>query len=329
MSAHKGADLLSMAKSLHISISPDTLFTIGGLPITNTLFTSFLLTAVLLIFLFIANRKLKQTNKPAGLQNVLEMIVDGIYGLVDGGTNGHKALTDAFVPLIGSFIIFIIANNWVALLPGFHTISYTGEPTIKIVQVPSWMKMPQAFASTTPAEVEEITSDEDAGDHGEAQTSTEEDHGAAVTEEHSEEANGEEHAAEAEHHGVELFRGANSDVNNTIALALISVAATQYFGLKFAHLGYLKKFFNLSSPLMFMIGLLELVLELAKVISFGFRLFGNIFAGGVLLSVMSFLLPIILPVPFIGLELFVGALQAYVFAMLSLVFFNMAASEHH
>ena len=310
-----------MAKALHISISPDALFHLGDIPITNTLFTSFLVTAALVAFLFFASRQLKQTNKPSGLQNLLEMLVEGLYGLVDAGTAGHKALTSAFMPLIGSFMIFILLNNWVALLPGFHTISFTGEPSVKLVQVPSWMTVPQVFASTAPA-AEEITSDEDAGDHAvEGEVITEDAHGAAATEEHA--------TAEGEHHGVELFRGANTDVNNTIALALISVAATQYFGLKFAHLGYLKKFFNFSNPLMFLIGLLELVLEFAKIISFGFRLFGNIFAGGVLISVMSFLLPVLLPVPFIGLELFVGALQAYVFAMLSLVFFNMAASEHH
>ena len=79
---------------------------------------------------------------------------------------------------------------------------------------------------------------------------------------------------------------------------------------------------------MFFVGILELISEFAKIISFAFRLFGNIFAGEVLLVVMAFLFPVILPMPFYGLELFVGFIQALVFSMLTLVFFNMATISH-
>jgi len=79
---------------------------------------------------------------------------------------------------------------------------------------------------------------------------------------------------------------------------------------------------------MFFVGLLETVLEFAKIMSFAFRLFGNIFAGEVLLAVMMFLVPVVVPMPFYGMELFVGFIQALVFSMLSLVFFNLATMGH-
>jgi F-type H+-transporting ATPase subunit a len=79
---------------------------------------------------------------------------------------------------------------------------------------------------------------------------------------------------------------------------------------------------------MFFSGILELISELAKIVSFSFRLFGNIFAGEVLLSVMTFLIPVIIPLPFVGLEIFVGLIQALVFSLLTLVFINIAMSTH-
>ena len=93
---------------------------------------------------------------------------------------------------------------------------------------------------------------------------------------------------------------------------------------------YFKKFFNFSNPINFFVGFLELVSEFARIMSFAFRLFGNIFAGEVLLAVIAFLLPIAVPSPFLGLEIFVGFIQALVFATLTLVFINIATtSEHH
>ena len=126
-----------------------------------------------------------------------------------------------------------------------------------------------------------------------------------------------------------LFRSVYSDLNMTITLALISVFACQFFGI--AACGFFKyagKFINFKSPLMFFVGILELISEIAKLISFSFRLFGNVFAGEVLLVVMAFLVPFIVPLPFMALELFVGFIQALVFAMLTLVFLKMATITH-
>ncbi|MDD3006411.1 MAG: F0F1 ATP synthase subunit A [Candidatus Pacebacteria bacterium] len=138
-----------------------------------------------------------------------------------------------------------------------------------------------------------------------------------------------EETAEGEQILVSFFRSANSDLNSTIALAVVGVLSIQLMGI--AVLGfakYSKKFLNFSSPIAFFIGLLEIISEIAKMISFSFRLFGNIFAGEVLLTVIMTLAPFVAPLPFFGLELFVGFIQALVFAMLLLVFMNIATMEH-
>lgn len=307
-----------MAQGLHIAISAETLFSFNGIEIANTQFTSFALTAILVAFFIYASTKIKHNKKPTGVQNFVEMVIESLFGIVENvAEKGKKA--EAFAPLVIGFLIFIAANNWIALLPGFHTIKFTGDSTIKLTNVPSWMKASPVYASV-------ITEDDTGVLHVEEEVAADAEHAAegevGTVEEHAEEL--EEHAA-----GVDILRGANADLNMTLALALISVGATQYFGVKFAGLAYFKKFFNFSSPINFFIGILELVSEFSKIISFAFRLFGNILAGEVLVSVMKFLVPLLIPIPFIGFEVFVGGLQAYIFGMLSLVFFNMAASDHH
>lgn len=127
---------------------------------------------------------------------------------------------------------------------------------------------------------------------------------------------------------IPLLRGATADLNTTLALAVISFFFIQYYGFSKLKLGYLKKFFNFKSPIDFFTGILELISEFTKIISFSFRLFGNIFAGEVLLAVVIGLVPVIAPLPFVGLEIFVGFIQALVFAMLTLVFIQMATLDH-
>lgn len=126
---------------------------------------------------------------------------------------------------------------------------------------------------------------------------------------------------------VPFFRGATADLNTTLALALISVGASQYFGLRNLKIGYLRRFLNFKGPLDFFVGVLEGISEFAKIISFSFRLFGNMFAGEVLIMVVAFLIPVIAPVPFLFLEVFVGFIQAFIFSMLTLVFMNVAVSH--
>ena len=131
---------------------------------------------------------------------------------------------------------------------------------------------------------------------------------------------------------VPFIRSGSADLNFTLAIALVSVISAQVLGIAAIGIGkYAGKFFvsPLKSPYVVgtFVGILELISEVAKLISFSFRLFGNIFAGEVLLMVMLFLVPYFIPLPFLVLELFVGFVQALVFAMLTLVFFKMAATE--
>src|SRR3989338_5455393 len=129
---------------------------------------------------------------------------------------------------------------------------------------------------------------------------------------------------------VPLLRGSTADLNTTIAIALISVILIQYYGIKFVGLkGYLSKFVNFANPIGFFVGILELISEFSKIISFAFRLFGNIFAGEVLLVVIAFLIPILASFPFLLLEIFVGFIQALVFSMLTAIFINVAIIKHH
>lgn len=135
------------------------------------------------------------------------------------------------------------------------------------------------------------------------------------------------------HHGemilVPLFRSANSDLNTTLALAIITMIGVQVFAVSAIGISkHIKKFIDFRGPINFFVGILELISEFAKIISFSFRLFGNIFAGEVLLIVVSFLMPLIAPIPFFFLELFVGFIQALVFAMLTLVFIKGATAVH-
>lgn len=132
-----------------------------------------------------------------------------------------------------------------------------------------------------------------------------------------------------EHAGVPLLRSPAADLNFTLAFAVMSVFVTNFFGVTilgvFTHF---KKFFNFSNPVNFFVGILEFLSEMAKFISFSFRLFGNIFAGEVLLIIMFFLLPYVVPIPFMMLEMFFGAIQAFVFAMLTLVFLTLHTTSH-
>lgn len=128
--------------------------------------------------------------------------------------------------------------------------------------------------------------------------------------------------------GLPLLRSINSDLNMTLSLALVSAVITHFFAIKYLGLkDYLKKWFSLN-PIFLFVGILELVSEVTKVVSLSFRLFGNIFAGEVVLSTVSNIFAFFVPLPFFGLELIVGFVQAAVFMMLSLVFMVLLTEKH-
>jgi F-type H+-transporting ATPase subunit a len=121
-----------------------------------------------------------------------------------------------------------------------------------------------------------------------------------------------------------------TDLNITLAFSIVAMFLIEFAGI--AALGVWKyggKFINFSSPLKFVVGLIELISEIGRLISFSFRLFGNIFAGKTLLLVVMFFVPMILPVPILAYEVFVGMIQAAVFAFLTLIFIKLAVEEPH
>src|SRR4030067_3812944 len=128
---------------------------------------------------------------------------------------------------------------------------------------------------------------------------------------------------------VPLIRAASSDLNLTLALGIISVFATHVMSIKFTGIkDYLSRYFSLN-PINLFVGLLEIVLEFAKIVSFSFRLFGNIFAGEVVIFTVAGMFAFFFPLPFMVLEIIVGAVQALVFSMLTMAFMVIFTTPHH
>jgi F0F1-type ATP synthase membrane subunit a len=138
---------------------------------------------------------------------------------------------------------------------------------------------------------------------------------------------------------IPFFRGLATDLNFPLALAIIVVIAVQIWGVRVLGPAYFFKFINIPAlgnlskkpmgAMDFVVGLVEIISELSRLVSLSFRLFGNIFAGGTLLIVMTFLVAGLLPVPFYFLELFVALIQAYVFATLTMIYASQAITAHH
>lgn len=143
---------------------------------------------------------------------------------------------------------------------------------------------------------------------------------------------------------VPLLRPAGADLNFTLSLAILSLVVVQAVGIKATGIvNYVSKFVNIRGIILavpkgpmaivvaiieFFVGLIEIISEIAKVLSLSLRLFGNVFAGEILMGVMLSLISYFLPIPFIFLEILVGAIQATVFSMLVLVFLTVATESH-
>jgi F-type H+-transporting ATPase subunit a len=273
-----------------VSIAAETIFTPFGFPITNSMLMSWLVMAFLIIGSFLITRNMKEV--PSGLQSLVEWGMEFIVNLVEsiaGKTLGRKIL-----PLIATIFIFVLFSNWFGLLPFFGNIGVYHHAPVK---------------ETTMVQQE-------AADH----------ESATLVQESTTSA---QHPTEGEQVLVPLFRSPSTDLNFTVALALISVVSFQIFGVR--QLGvrrYVGKFLNFHGPIEAFVGILEIVSEFAKIISLAFRLFGNIFAGEVLLIVIGFLVPWLGTIPFLGLEVFIGGIQAFIFAILTLVFISMATTAH-
>jgi len=238
---------------------------IFGFPITNSMVVSWITAIGLIVFARIASRKMKDV--PGGAQNLWEWLVESLYDFLRGIIGGH--LVERTFWFFATLFIFILAANWVGLIPGVGTIGW-GQQTS---------------------------------------------HGFKISQ--------------------PLFRGANADVNLTLAMALVFFASWFIWALReVGPIGFIKELFAakgestgalrvLLAVVFFAVGCLETVSILFRPVSLSFRLYGNTFAGENMLETMGKLVPgygWLLPVPFYFMELLVGLVQAMVFMLLTAVF---------
>lgn len=328
-------------------------WSIGGWDITNT---ALALVLVDIIVLWIAYSLRNPQMVPKGFQAGFELVVDYLYNLTKSVVGAADA--KRIFPLIATFFIVVLVANWTKLIPGFETVGplhcakadeiatlngyeVHAEAPLNDKGFPIvFLKVEEALDSGTKATEAGYHECEakyfGITDHGEGEATAEGDHGEG-------EAAAETHLADPSEadrlHVTPFLRGAATDLNFTLALAVIAMVAVQYYGVQKLGLGYFSKFVNLPAlgnlgknpmgAMDFVVGLLEILSEISKIISFAFRLFGVIFAGGILLIVATFLTGALLPSAVYGLEFFIGAIQAFVFFILPLVLINLAMISHH
>jgi F-type H+-transporting ATPase subunit a len=269
---------------------------LGPFYLVNTL-TTLVLTLVLLgIVAFFINRSLQRSQEtdlvPRGIGNIMEGLLEVLYNITEGSAGAKWAR--AIFPWFATIMIYVLFANLLKLLPGFESIGILrpahGEGYAIAQLGGGWMRLLPQKMAA----------------------------GGFIL--------------------APFFRGISVDLNFTISLAVIAVVAVQAIGFRALGFGYLKKFFNFGNVFkvpffgvidLFM-GLLELVLEFFKIISFAFRLFGNMFAGVVLVAIFSSLLGWIniVPAMIFLFELIVGVIQAFVFGILTMVFMVMATAGH-
>ena len=271
--------------------------TIFGVPAVNTLPTLFVTIFFVILPLAWATRNsLKKSAEtdlvPRGVGNVMEAFLELLYNLTEGSAGSKWAKT--IFPWFATIMLYVLIANLLKLIPGFESIGVlhpaAGEGHTIAPLFGNWSMLLPDKAEGT---------------------------GYIL---------------------APFFRGISVDLNFTASLALIAVVMIQVVGFKAQGWGYLSKFFNtrtmFKTPFFgamdFLVGLLELISELSKILSFAFRLFGNMFAGVVLVAIVAGLLGriSILPSMIMMFELFVGIIQAFVFGMLTMVFMAQATQGH-
>jgi F-type H+-transporting ATPase subunit a len=295
--------------------------------ITNTLFTAWVTMALLIVFWFFVARNLQMV--PRGLQNFGEALIELIDNFVTGiagPKNGRR-----FLPVIATFFIYIAFANWLSLTPLFNAIGIY-EPVdahhfherAVVFKEAGGISLILPGAKSFKFEVDETAC---AG-----LTGSDRDHCIEEQREHAiEEATHDLAPNEKIGFVAPYLRGINTDLMTPLSFAIVSAFFVEFWGVTTLGLfAYGSKFFNFRGPIDFFVGILELFAEIGRLISFTFRLFGNMLAGEILLLVMIFLVPLASTflIIFYGLELFVGAIQAFVFGTLTLVFAVMAVSLH-
>jgi F-type H+-transporting ATPase subunit a len=292
---------------------------IGGFQITNTILATLVADVILILMALGVLRFIRKGSLvPSGFYNGFEAIFEFMWNSVEG-TAGKWARR--IFPIPATIFLLVFIANMVKLVPGFESIGLlepikhgTGYAPVKLFNIGA---------------LDVFTIDK--GQPGQAS-------------EEGEASAGGEHAAPAESEAVcaycevvPFLRGSATDLNFPLALAITTVVASQVFGVWALGPGYFSKFLafkrlvsgGIFGLIDFAVGFLEIILEFAKILSFTFRLFGNIFAGVLLLSILGALLPVFLPPGLYIFEVFFGAIQAYVFFLLAVVFISGATVGHH
>ncbi|RME07522.1 MAG: F0F1 ATP synthase subunit A [Anaerolineae bacterium] len=272
-----------------------TLPVIGEFYLTNTL-VALLLVDLIVILIALAVRRgaSRGTLVLSGMAAAVEALLEAIYNITE--TTAGKRARQIF-PWFATITLMVLVANWMELIPGVDSIG--------------WLEHSEHGYAVKELFGNVATIVKSEAEHGE---------GGFVV--------------------VPFVRVVSTDLNFTVALALLSVFFTQIIGIKALGGHYFSKFWNtktlFSKPIFgvidFAVGLLEIISEISKILSFSFRLFGNIFAGSVLLFVIGSLVPVFAQSAFLLLEFFVGLIQAIVFGMLTMTFMAQAAQghgEHH
>jgi F-type H+-transporting ATPase subunit a len=278
----------------HLSETPlFTLPVIGPFYLTNTLVAT-LIADVILLLIAISVYRVVRSGKlvPGGIAGAIEAILEAINNLTES-TAGKWAKN--IFPFFATITLLVLVVNWTELVPGVDSIGllHESEHGYPIEQV-----TPGVYTIVPP------------------ETGEDEAHGGYSL--------------------IPFVRVASTDLNFTVALALIAVTMTQVIGFRSLGGKYFLKIFNITGlfkrpvfgAIDFAVSLLELISEISKLLSFSFRLFGNIFAGSVLLFVIGTLVPVFAQSLFLGLEFFVGVIQALVFGMLTMIFMSQATQGH-
>jgi F-type H+-transporting ATPase subunit a len=310
-----GPTILRPISPVVVLPAEDTGLTIFGFPITNTMLATLIADFILILLAFGAYRFVKKGSLvPTGIYNAFETIIEFLWNSVEG-TAGKWSRRIYLVPATIFLIIFVA--NMIKLMPGFESIGRLkqvhegmGYAPVKLFSIGSFN-----FYTIDKGQPVDIGNSEGEG------TQNLEGSGELCT------------ACEV----VPFLRGSATDLNFTFALAVIAVVMTQVYGVMALGVPYFEKFFQVKQLISggvfglinFAVGLLEIILEFAKILSFGFRLFGNIFAGALLLSIIGALVAVGIP-PFLYMfEIFFGIIQAYVFFLLASVFISGAMVSHH
>ncbi len=269
---------------------------------TNTLSAlSISITLLTLIGLAVRRASLSGSLVPKGFSGAIEALLEVIYNLTVT-TAGKWAKT--IFPFFATITLLVLVSNWTELIPGVDSVGVLEHPKAGAhgnpVQELSWLP-----GVSTIVRAEETTTETG-------------------------------HETEETFVLTPFVRVLSTDLNFTVALALIAVTMTQVIGVRAQGFSYFTKYWNTKGVfkkpffgvLDFVVGLLEVVSEFSKILSFSFRLFGNIFAGSVLLFVIGFIVPYFAQSGFLLLEFFVGLIQAIVFGMLTMVFMSQALQGH-